>query len=203
MLDTLLALILIATILISGVRRIKLLVQGFTVQSLAIALSCLYFGYQSHEYHFYALALLTLISKAIIIPYILYTSIREFKIKREMELIINSNWSYILSGIGVVFIYGMLRNVDLPFLKAGVVLMIVGSMLVIGRKKAITQMIGFLVIENGLVLFEISIVKMSLIIEAGIILEVLVLALIMGIMIYFINRTFDTTNTDYLTNLKE
>nr|MBK5237119.1 hypothetical protein [Clostridium sp.] len=73
----------------------------------------------------------------------------------------------------------------------------------VARKKAITQMIGFLIFENGIVLFEISLTKMSLVIEAGIVFEGLMLALIMGIMIFNINKTFDSINTDSFENLKE
>lgn len=203
MLETLLALILISAVLMIGVRRIKLLTQGFIVQSLSIALICLYFSYKTGESNLLIIAILTILAKVILIPYIINKSIKDLKLTREMELIINSLWSYILCCVGIVFTYGLLADMDNPFLKAGIVIMLVGAVLIIGRKKAITQMIGFLCMENGLVLFEISIVKMSLIMEAGIILEVLILAVIMGIMIFNINRAFDTVNTDYLSNLNE
>ncbi len=203
MLETLLAVILISAILMAGVRRIKLLTQGFMVQSLAIALVCLYFGFKEGDSNLFIIALLTVVAKVIFIPYIIKKAIRDLRINREMELIISSQWSHILTCIGIVLAYGLLVQLDNAFLKAGIVLMLTGLILIIGRKKAITQMIGFLCMENGLVLFEISIVKMSLILEAGIILEVLILALIMGIMIFNINRIFDTVNTDFLSNLKE
>lgn len=203
MLETLLALILISAIMMAGVRRIKLLTQGFMIQSLSIALICLYFGFKTGESNLFIIALLTVLAKVIFIPYIIKKSTKDLKINREMELIISSLWSYILTCVGIVSAYGLLVQLDNAFLKAGIVLMLVGLILIIGRKKAITQMIGFLCMENGLVLFEISIVKMSLILEAGIILEVLILALIMGIMIFNINKIFDTVNTDYLSNLKE
>ena len=63
-------------------------------------------------------------------------------------------------------------------------------------------MIGFLTMENGIVLFEIHMIKMSLVIEAALMLEILILALIMGIMIFHINKAFDTINTDYFSNIK-
>jgi len=87
--------------------------------------------------------------------------------------------------------------------KVGCILIITGAILMMGRKKAITQMIGLLTMENGVVLFEISMVKMGSIIEFGIVFEMLILAMIMGVMIFNINKTFDSLNTDYLSNLKE
>lgn len=203
MLEFLLAFILIIAIIMSGLRRVNLLTQGFIVQSLSIALLCLVLGYKTGESHYYLLGTLTVATKVMLIPYIIFKSVKELKINREMDLIINGYWSYILSGSAVAVTYLFLAEYNNDFLKVGIVLMIVGAILLIGRKKAITQMLGFLTLENGLVLFEISVIEMLPIIELGIILEVLILALIMGIMIFHINKTFDTVNTDYLSNLKE
>lgn len=203
MLQMLLALIIIFAILMSGFRRINLLTQGFMIQSLAIALACMVLGYQTGQSHYYLIGGLTIVIKVIAIPCIIYKSIKDIRANRETQLIISGFWSYIFAGIGVASTYMFLIKYDNDFLKVGVVLMIVGGMLLVGRKKAITQMIGFLTLENGLVLFEISAIEMLPVIELGIVLEVLILALIMGIMIFHINKTFDTVNTDYLSNLKE
>jgi hydrogenase-4 component E len=89
------------------------------------------------------------------------------------------------------------------YFQAGIFLVLVGATILVGRKKAITQMFGFLIIENGIILFEISAVQIPLLLEAGMALEVLILALIMGVIIFQINKTFDTINTDFLTDLKE
>lgn len=203
MLEALLAVILISSILMSGLRRIKLLTQGFMLQSAAIALIALVLGYKTGEMHYYILGVLTIITKVLLIPIIMNKSIRQLKINRETHLIINGVWSYMLIGIGIMIAFGFLNKNQGNFLNAGVVLFIVGILLMVGRKKAITQMIGFMTMENGIVLFEISLTKMSLVIEAGIVFEGLILALIMGMMIFHINRTFDTINTDFLANLKE
>jgi hydrogenase-4 component E len=174
MLEALLAIILISSILMSGLRRIKLLTQGFMLQSAAIALVALVIGYKTGEMHYYILGVLTIITKVLLIPIIMNTSIKQLKLNRETNLIINGLWSYILIGIGIMIAFGFLDKIQDNFLKAGVVLFIVGILLMVGRKKAITQMIGFLTLENGIVLFEISLTKMSMVIEAGIIFEGLI-----------------------------
>lgn len=202
MFEILLAVLLTSAILMAGFRRIKSLTLGFAIQSLMIAIFCFYLGFTTGETSSYLLGVLTILMKVVLTTIIIKKSSKDLKSNRETELIINGSWSYILCVTGIVFTYGILRDFEHPLLKAGVVLMIVGAILLIGRKKAISQMIGFLTMENGLVLFEISMIKMPLIIEAGIILEVLILALIMGVMIFHINRTFDSINTDYLSNLK-
>lgn len=203
MLDYFMALILITGILMSGFRRAKLLNFGYAMQSLFIALICLSEGQKHGEYHYYILFALTLVAKVFIVPIIIDKAIKGVEKTRETDLIINGFWSYIISGTSVVLTYLFLSNLSNDLLKTGVVLFVVGAMLMVGRKKAITQMIGLLTLENGIVVFEIATINMGFIIELGIIFEVLVLALIMGMMIFRINKTFGSVNTDNLSNLKE
>jgi hydrogenase-4 component E len=203
MFEFLVAFILISGIMMSGFRRAKLLNLGYAMQSLLISLVCLEEGLRTNLIHYYILFALTLITKVFIVPIIISRSIKELKVSREMDLIINGFWSYILSGASVVVIFLFLVNYDNFLLKAGVVLLVVGAILLIGRKKAITQMIGLLTLENGIVTLEIALIKMGAIIEFGIIFEMLILVIIMGMMIFRINKTFDTINTDFLSNLKE
>jgi len=203
MVEVLVSFILISGIAMSGFRRVNLLNRGFALQSLSIALVCLVKGYTSGEYHYYILFLLTLITKVIIIPFIIDRSIKDTKKKRETELILSGNWSYILLGISVALCFVFLRDFSDYLFKVGCILIITGIILMMGRKKAVTQMIGLLTMENGIVLFEISMVKMGSIIEFGIVFEMLIMAMVMGVMVFRINKTFDTINTDYLSNLKE
>ncbi|WP_291633783.1 hydrogenase, partial [Clostridium sp.] len=167
MIETLLTIILISSIYMSGVRRIKLITQGFIFQSAAIGLIALKLGYDTGEVHFYILGILTIVTKVIIIPLIINESVKKLKINREMELIVSGFISYILTGIGIMIAFGLLNKTHDNFIKVGIALFIIGILLMVARKKAITQMIGFLIFENGIVLFEISLTKMSLVIEAG------------------------------------
>lgn len=203
MIEALLTIILISSIFMSGVRRIKLITQGFMFQSAAIGLIALKLGYDTGEVGYYILGFLTIVTKVIIMPLIINKSVKQLKTNREMELIVNGFISYLLTGIGIIIAFGLLNKSQDNFIKTGIALFIIGVLLLVARKKAITQMIGFLIFENGIVLFEISLAKMSLVIEAGIVFEGLMLALIMGIMIFRINKTFDSINTEFFENLKE
>ncbi len=203
MVEFLIASILLSAITMTGLRRIKLLIRWFSIQSLLIAGVCLLKGIELKDYDYFILFVLTLTIKVFIAPYIINRAVRHLKINRELEFVINIFWSYILTGVFVVITFAALVNETSFFMKVGIVLMGVGMILLIGRKKAITQMLGLLTFENGIVLLEISMIKMGAVIEFGIIFELLILVLIMGIMIFRINQTFDTVNTDYLSNLKE
>ncbi|MHC1720123.1 MAG: hydrogenase [Clostridiaceae bacterium] len=203
MVEILISFILMTGIAMSGFRRASLLNRGFALQSLIIALICLIKGNATGEYHYYILFFLTIITKVIFIPMIINRSIKDTKMKRETDLILSGHLSYIISGMAVALCFIFLGDFADNLFKAGCVLIITGALLLIGRRKAITQMIGLLTIENGVVLFEISMIKMGSIIEFGIVFEMLILAMVMGVMIFRINKTFDTINTDYLSNLKE
>jgi len=187
----------------SGVRRVKLITKVFIFQSAAIGLIALKLGINTGKMDYYVLGLLTIVTKVIIIPIIINKSLNQLKVNREMDLIVNGFVSYILTGIFIMISFGILNTSHDNFIKTGIALFIIGVLLMVARKKAITQMIGFLTFENGIVLFEISLTKMSLVIEAGIVFEGLLLALVMGIMIFHINKTFDSINTDFFENLKE
>jgi hydrogenase-4 component E len=203
MTEALLAIIMISAIFMSGVRRIKMLKYGFMAQSLAIALVCVYFGYKTGHVSYYILSLVTIAAKVIGIPIIIDKAAKGLRVKRETDMLLNGIYSYIFAAIAIVAVYAGLNGFHNSFFKAGIVISIMGAMLMMGRKRALTQMIGFLTMENGLVLAEISLIEISLIVDISIIFEVLVLAGIMGIMVIHINKTFQTTDTDYLSNLKE
>lgn len=203
MLQIVLTIIILSGILISGTRRIKMLTQSFAIQSFAIALLLFGSGYYNGEVHYYFIGIMTLIVKVFIIPFIINKSVRTLKINRELNLVINGYYSFILSGVYIMLIFTVFKKFDNINFKTGLFLMMIGATLMVFRKKAITQMLGFLTLENGIIVFEISIVKIPIVLEAWMGLEVLILALIMGIMIFHINKTFDTVNTDYLSNLKE
>ncbi len=203
MIEDLLAVILISSIFMSGVRRVKLITRVFIFQSLAIGLIALKLGLDTGKMDYYILGLLTIITKVIIIPIIINKSLNQLKVNRETDLIVNGFISYILTGIFIMVSFGILSGSHDNYIKTGIALFIIGALLMVARKKAITQMMGFLTFENGIVLFEISLTKMSLVIEAGIVFEGLLLALVMGIMIFHINKTFDSIDTDFFENLKE
>lgn len=203
MTQMLIAILILSSILICGFRRIQLVLKGFIVQAISLALFCFGLGFTTGEIHYYLIGFLTIIAKAILIPYIVSKSSKELKIKRELFPIISPANSYIITVLATLITFSLLKNVNNPYLKCSFIVMTSGIILLIGRKSALNQMFGFLTLENGFVIFELSMIKMPILIEIAVILEVLIIALIMGIMIFHINRTFDSINTDYLSDLKE
>jgi len=149
--------------------------------------------------------------KGILIPWLLLRAIRQVKIKREIEPRIGYVPSLILGALatGGAFIFGNrlpllddhLHTLIIPTSMASLA---VGFLLLITRLKAITQILGYLIFENGIFLFGILLsAAMPIMVEAGVLLDMLVAIFVMGIVINHINRDFSSIDTENLCLLRE
>lgn len=202
------ALILVSTFMILGSTRLYSCVRAFGIQSFLLACVATVVGISTGKIDLYIVAFLTLIIKAAVIPYIFIYIIREIKVKREIDLYVGISPSLIIGGMLVVISYYLIRSIDMITelssfaLSASMSLVSIGLFIMISRKKAIMQMLGILIMENGLFLGAVSLTNgMPLLVELGIFFDVLIGVLIMGILIFRINKTFETIDTDMLKNL--
>lgn len=202
------ALILVSTFMILGSTRLYSCVRAFGIQSFLLACVASVVGISTGKIDLYIVAFLTLIIKAAVIPYIFIYIIREIKVKREIDLYVGISPSLIIGGMLVVISYYLIRSIDVITelssfaLSASMSLVSIGLFIMISRKKAIMQMLGILIMENGLFLGAISLTSgMPLLVELGIFFDVLIGVLIMGILIFRINKTFETIDTDMLKTL--
>ncbi|HEY9204297.1 MAG TPA: hypothetical protein VIO58_00115 [Candidatus Methanoperedens sp.] len=204
----LIALILVSTFMILGSTRLYSCVRAFGMQSFILACVAGIVAFSTGKIDIYIVAFLTLVIKSVLIPFIFIYIIREIKVKREIELYVNISPSLIIGGILVVISYYLIRSINLISelssfaLSASMSLVSIGLFIMISRKKAIMQMLGILIMENGLFLGAISLTYgMPLLVELGIFFDVLIGVLIMGILIFRINKTFETIDTDMLKTL--
>ncbi len=149
--------------------------------------------------------------KGWLVPKVLLHAIREVKIRREMEPLVG----YVPSMIAGIAILGL--SVALagrlpipPGVRSGLLvpvslaIMMMGLFMTVSRLKAVTQVVGYLVFENGIFLFGLLASRdMPWLLEMGVLLDVFVAVFIMGIVIHHISREFDSIHTDRLTQLKE
>ena len=152
-----------------------------------------------------------LLFKGIFIPWLLLRAIREIRIRREVEPYISLAMTLVL---GTLVTAGAFIFADfLPLASAhhggmyvptALATMFSGFLLLTTRRKAITQVLGYLVLENGIFVFAVLLSEaIPLMVEAGILLDLLVGVFVMGIVLNHINREFSTLNTQRLTALKE
>ncbi|HUW67278.1 MAG TPA: hydrogenase [Candidatus Nanoarchaeia archaeon] len=208
MMQLIIALILVTTFMILGSKRLYSCVRAFSIQSLLLACVAGIVAYSTGKIDIYIVAFLTLIIKAAIIPYIFLYIIREIKVKKEVELYVNISPSLIIGGVLFVISYYLIKSIHILSelsslsLSASMSLVSIGLFIMISRKKALMQMLGILIMENGLFLGAISLTYgMPLLVELGIFFDVLIGVLIMGILIFRINRTFESIDTDMLKTL--
>lgn len=204
----LIALILVSTFMILGSTRLYSCVRAFGIQSLLLACVAGTVAYSTGKDEIYIIAILTILFKSIVIPYFFIYIIREIKVKREIDLYVKISPSLIIGGVLVVISYYLIRSINVISelssfaLSASMSLVSIGLFIMISRKKAIMQMLGILIMENGLFLGAISLTNgMPLLVELGIFFDVLIAVLIMGILIFRINKTFESIDTDMLKNL--
>lgn len=149
--------------------------------------------------------------KGVFIPWLLLRAIREVRIRREMEPLIGFVPTLLLGALVTAgsFIFGDLLPLVAAhqgglFIPTALATLFAGFLLLISRRKAITQVVGYLILENGIFIFGVLLVEaMPLMVEAGILLDLLVAVFVMGIVIGQINREFSTLDTEQLSALKE
>lgn len=202
--------ILVSGILLLGCRRLESTVRLYIFQSLMLSLLALFLGIIVKSHHAFWVAGLSILVKCVIIPWILLNVIKKVRMKREVETYVSLPTSMLLGGLLILLSYGLIPSLPLGHgevfdqaLKAGISLVLMGLFMMMSRKKAFTQIMGLYVLDNGIFCLTISsIFEMPLMIEMGILFELLLGALVMGIMVYRIKQSFDTVNVVHLKNLR-
>ena len=167
-------------------------------------------GYYGHDSHLYWVAALLLIVKGVAIPALLRTMARRFGAQREVRPYVNTETSLLIAGVLVLFAYALARPwmavTTLPTragLPLAMALLFVSLFIVVSRKKAITQVIGFLMLENAIALLAaVGTYGVPLLVEIGVFLDALMGFLVMQIFVYQIHETFETIDVDQLKRLK-
>jgi hydrogenase-4 component E len=166
---------------------------------------------EHHPAHTIVLALGALAIKVFVIPRLLFRAIREAAIRREVEPVVGFVPSMILGAVGVALAFVFSRGLPLPIAEQHAFLVPTslstvwtGLLLVVARKKAVTQVMGFLVLENGVFVFGMLLTGvMPTMVEAGVLLDLLVAVFVMGIVMFHINREFSSLDTAKLSALRD
>ena len=205
------ALLLLIAYAMLAQRRILSLIHLFAWQGAVLTANCVIVAYSTGQTHLYYSALLTLALKVIVMPLILHRLIIRLNIKWDVETLINIPTT-MLVGIALVVIS---FNVALPIsqlagtitrstLGIAVAIVLLSFLMMITRRKAVPQVIGFLAMENGLFFAATSTTYgMPMVVELGIALDVLVGMLILGIFFFQVRQAFDSLDLKHMERLKE
>lgn len=211
LINLLAALLLLIVFAMITQRRILSLVNLFTLQGLVLGMSTLVVAYSTGQHHLYFSAVLTLAIKVVLLPWILHRLMRKLNVQWDVETLINIP-STLLVGIALVIfafnlaspishLAGTILRSTLGIALASVLL---SFLMMITRRKAIPQVIGFLAMENGLFFAATSATYgMPMVVELGIALDVLVGMFIFGIFFFQIRERFDSLDLRHMEKLKD
>lgn len=205
------ALLLLTCFAIVAQRRLSACVDLFALQSGFLAATAALVAFLTGIHHIYVAAALTVVIKVIVLPRILKKVIERLNVTRELQMHINIPAGLLICGALVILAFYITQPIiPLGFLLTrdslaiALAIVLIGFFTMIARKKAVTQVVGFLVMENGLFLGATAAAYgMPLIVELGVFFDVLVAGLIIGIYTHRIQDAFDSVDTTKLTVLKE
>jgi len=203
-------LLLVAFAMLSQ-RRVLSLVRLFAWQGAALAASTLVVAYTTTQPHLYISAAITIGLKVIFIPWALHRLIDRLDVRWDVETLINIPTTMLVGIALVIFAFalatpisqmaGTLTRSTLGIALASVLL---SFLMMIVRRKAIPQVIGFLALENGLFFAATSATYgMPLVVELGVALDVLVGTFIFGIFFFHIREQFESLDIRHMEKLKE
>jgi len=185
-----------------------LAVQGALLGVLSVAVE------RAVSLHAVALGIGTVVVKALVLPWFLRWAMREAAVRREVEPAIGYMASLLLGSVVVGLSFGVasrLPGFDTEqgaqmalLVPIALATLLSGLLVLVTRSKAITQVVGYLMLENGVYLFGLTLVdRISFLVEIGVLLDVFVAVFIMGIVVFHINREFDSISAENLVELKE
>jgi hydrogenase-4 component E len=189
--------------------RLYALLNTYATHALVLALSVAWQAFVQHAPHLYITAVIALVFKAIIIPVALHRIIVRLGIHREIETAIGFGLT-MLAGIGLVALsmVVMLRvtpgadplaREDLAFALSVVLL---GLLIMVTRRNAVSQVVGFMSLENGLVLAATGAKGMPLVVEISVAFSVLIAFIVIGIFLFRIRERFDSVDLQALDRFR-
>ena len=205
------ALLLLISFAMLSQRRIVGLITLFAWQGAALASSTALVAWVTNQHHLYWSAALTLTLKVIAMPWFFYGLVRRLNANRDVEPMINIPTTMLIGIVLVIFAF----NLALPISALSSTLMrstlgiamacvLLSFLMMITRRTAIPQVVGFLAMENGLFFAATSATYgMPLVVELGVALDVLVGVLVLGIFFFQIRETFESLDLKHMENLKE
>lgn len=209
-LDSVAVVLILLNFLALGGSRIRTLIHAVAFQGFILGLTPLLV----HEHigiRVVLIVMATIALKAAVIPTMLLRAMRDLSIRREVEPLIGLTPSLILGAVGTGFALAFARQLPLAESHAGGLLVpaslstvMTGFLILTTRIKAITQVVGYLILENGIFIFGLLLIEaLPFLVEIGVLLDLFVGIFVMGIIINHINREFESVNTERLSALKE
>jgi hydrogenase-4 component E len=211
LINLLAAILLLLAFAMLAQRRVVSLIDLFAAQGFVLALSTSVVAYTTAQPHLYQSTALTLLLKVFLLPWLLHRLVRKLDVRWEFEGLINIPTTMLIGIVLVVFSFNLAlpisqlaNTVTRSTLGIAMASIMLSFLMMITRRKAIPQVIGFLSMENGLFFAATSATYgMPMVVELGIALDVLVGMLILGVFFFQIREQFDSLDLKHFETLRE
>jgi hydrogenase-4 component E len=205
------ALLLLLAFAMLSQRRIVTLVNLLALQGAVLCLATLLLAWRTGASHLYISALLTLALKVAFLPWLLRRLIRRLEVYWDTEPMINMGTTMLLGLLIVIFAFGLAQPISAlaststkNSIGVAVAVILLAFLTMITRKKAMSQIVGFLSMENGLFFAAMSATYgMPMVVEFGVALDVLVAMLVLGVFFFQIRERFESLDLHHFESLKE
>ena len=208
--DPILVVILLLNFVTLAASRLRTLIQAVTFQGILLGVLTV-LAHGSIIPGIVAMAVATVILKGVTIPRMMFHAIREVVVRREVEPVVGFVASLFLGAVGTAL--ALLFSKTLPvahehvsslIVPAALSTVLTGFLILMTRTKAITQVVGYLILENGVFIFGLLLMEaIPFLVELGVLLDLFVAIFVMGIIIHKISREFSSVSTRMLSELKE
>jgi hydrogenase-4 component E len=207
--DQLLVLVLLINILILGTHRTQVAIRAIAAQGIVLGmLPLLINGFQSH---ILIITLFVLLAKGLCIPWLLFGALKKVNFSEHMEPYLGYSGNIIAGALATLLAFAFAAKLPLAPVHQGLLTVpaalatiLTGFIALASRRKAINQVVGYLLLENGIFIFGLLLTEsMPLMVEAGALLDLIAGIFVMGIIIKQIGREFSSSDTSRMTALRE
>jgi hydrogenase-4 component E len=211
LINALAALLLLTSCAMLTRRRVVGLVNLLALQGAILFLATMVLAWRTGQHHLYLSAALTLALKVAFLPWLLHRLIRRLGVYWDADPLLNISGTMLVGLLIVIFSFGLAQPIVALAQTAtrsgigiAIAVILLAFLTMITRRKAMSQVIGFLSMENGLFFGAMSATYgMPMIVELGVALDVLVAMLVLGVFFFQIREQFDSLDLSHLESLKE
>ena len=209
--NLILVIVVLTNLKLLGSSRLGASIRVVAAQGMVLGLLPILAHWNELSLRFGLLAVGTIAIKGIVFPWFLFRAIREADIAREIEPYVGYAASLVTGAVALGVSFWVCTRLPIPeniaspwLVPVSFFSIFAGLFLIVSRKRALNQVLGFLVLENGIYTFGVGVAaRTPFLVEAGVLLDVFVAVFVMGITIFHINREFDHISTDRLSALKD
>jgi len=209
--NSILVLLVLTGFLLLGSSRLAACIRAVAIQGLLLGILAIAVQDGQLSVAGVLFPLISGVVKGLFLPWMLFRAMREAEASREVEPFISYNLSIMAGAVALAVSLWLGQRLKLPsqppsslLVPAAFFTSLVGLIVIVSRRKALTQVLGYLALENGVYAFGAAVaLELPVLVELGILLDVFVGVFVMGIAIFHIGREFDHIDTDKLASLTD